>query len=325
MTLKENYMLAIHKKIPESVPVFSKPVRFNVGLMDPFEKGPKGGGKDGYGVTWIAKAEGHSPSTAVFALTDVTKWREQVTFPDLDAIDWEAKAAAETAGFDPETQVLEYAMGNGPFERMLAWMGYQNLIYALVDEPEACHELLDAWADHRVKFVELVCKYYKPDFITIYDDVAYEKGLFLSPGMYREFIKPIHIRVNEAIRANGALPLNHCCGKAELLVEDFIEEDAEAWCSCQPSNDLAGLLEKYHDKMCFIGGFDSNGAPSQMGATEEMRRAEVRRCIDTYAKWGSYIFGNHIFANTDPRDRMTFMTQANDEAYTYGKDFYRKA
>ncbi len=76
--------------------------------------------------------------------------------------------------------------------------------------------------------------------------------------------------------------------------------------------------------MCFIGGFNSNGAPSQVYSKEEMGRVEVRRCIDTYAKWGSYIFGNHIFANTDPKERMTFMMQANDEAYTYGKNYYKK-
>ena len=33
-------------------------------------------------------------------LTDVTKWREQIKFPDLSTIDW--KAAWERDGADPE-------------------------------------------------------------------------------------------------------------------------------------------------------------------------------------------------------------------------------
>ncbi len=50
MTLKENYLTALNHGIPDSVPVYSAPVRYNVGLMDWFEKGPAGGGPDGFGV-----------------------------------------------------------------------------------------------------------------------------------------------------------------------------------------------------------------------------------------------------------------------------------
>lgn len=322
MSFKEDFLTAIHHGIPKSVPVFARPARFNIGFMDEFEKGPAGGGYDGYGALWVMSPEGPVPSTSKITLKDITKWREQIQFPDLSAINWDEKAKKDMAGFDPETQLLEYCMGNGPFERMLAWMGYEELIYAFEDEPDACHELLNAWKEHRIHFIELVCKYYKPDFITIYDDVAFERGLFLSLDTYREFIKPIHIAVNNAIRENGALPINHCCGKAETLIEDFIEEGAVAWVSCQPVNDIAGLLEKYHDQICISGGFNSNGTPGSVNATEDMRRAEVRRAIDAYSKWGSYIFGNQVFLSTDPKIRAAWTEQTNDEAFKYGKNYY---
>ena len=137
MTKKENYLAALNHQVPESIPLYGPPVRYNIGLMDPFEKGPIGGGYDGYGVRWEFSDGASCPATDVFALTDVTKWKEQVTFPDLDAIDWKAKAESELARCDRQTQLIDYAMGNGPFERPLAWMGYQYLIDALLDEPEA--------------------------------------------------------------------------------------------------------------------------------------------------------------------------------------------
>ncbi len=308
--------------MPDSVPYYGAPVRYNVGFTDWFEKGPEGGGYDEYGVRWEWSDSASSPATDVFALTDVTKWREQVRFPDLDAIDWKAKAEKELARLNRDEQVLEYAMGNGPFERLLAWMGYQYLIDAIIEEPEACEELLDKWVEERIHFVDLVCRYYHPDAITIYDDVAFERGLFLTMDMYNDLIKPAHKKVNDAILAHGVMPIIHCCGKAEDLVENFIEEGYIAWTSCQPMNDIAAVIEKYHDRLTVIGGYDSNGAPSREEATQEERIAEVHRVIDTYAKWGSFIVGNMIFMAGTPEKRMEKIRPCADEIFRYGENWY---
>lgn len=324
MTYKEDYMAAIRHGKPESIPFYGLPWVSKIAFMDPFEKGPAGGGYDGYGVYWEPVPGASVPSVEKICLKDITKWREQVTFPDLDAIDWEEKAARETAGLDRGTTLLEYGMGNGPFERMLAWMGYQPLIEAIIDEPEAVHELLDAWVEHRLHFVDLVCRHYRPDFITIYDDVAYERGLFLTKDMYEEFIQPAHKRVNDAILKGGALPVNHCCGKAEALVENFIAEGCVAWTSCQPMNDIAGLLDKYHNQLTIIGGYVSNAGPAMPEASEEERLAEVRRVVDSYAKNGSFILGNMLFSGLKPEERMARIDRAAAYLMSYGANYYEK-
>lgn len=325
MFLKEDYLKAMAQQVPESVPLYGKPVRYNVGLNEPFERGPAGGGRDGFGVLWAPTDDGGVvPSTADFVLTDIREWREQVSFPDLDVYDWAAKAGQDLARADREKQVIEYCMSNGPFERFMALIGYENLIYAFYDEPEACHELLDAYVDYKIKHIKIVAEHYKPDFIAIFDDVAYEKGPFLSLEIYREFIKPCHIRLNKAIKDCGIRPINHCCGKAEALIEDFIEEGAVAWSSVQPSNDIAGLIKKYGDRYTFIGGFDSQGAPASLTATEEERRAEVRRVIDTYAPYGSFLFYGHLLTGPSPEMTQEYMTQVVDEVGKYGKDFYTR-
>ncbi len=324
MTKKEDYITALKHGIPESIPYYGKPVRHNIGFMDTFEKGPIGGGYDGYGVRWEFADNSSCPATDKFTLTDITKWEEQVTFPDLDAIDWKAKAEKELAGYDPETQIIDYAMGNGPFERLLAWMGYQYLIDAILDEPEACEALLNKWVEHRLHFIELVAKYYKPDCITIYDDVAFERGLFLTRDMYEDLIQPATKTVVDAIKATGAFAINHCCGKAEELVENFIDEGYDAWTSAQPMNDLAGVLEKYHDKLTVIGGYDSNGAPSREDATEEDRIAEVHRTIDDYSRWGSFILGNMIFMANTQEARMAKIQPCAEEVFRYGYKYYER-
>ena len=78
---------------------------------------PQGSGKDWFGVEWeyvdLVKAPMVKPGTK--ALTDITKWLEQVHFPDLDSIDWEAAAAKETADADRENKITYFMLINGMF------------------------------------------------------------------------------------------------------------------------------------------------------------------------------------------------------------------
>lgn len=323
MNARENFLAVMHHRVPEWVPVYSRPVRWNVGFLDEFEKGPAGGGTDGFGVRWNCDDSGPVPATDSFQVTDITAWRAQTHFPDLDAIDWAAKAARELEGADRENCVVEYSMGNGPFERMLAILGFEALTYAFYEEPEACHDYLAAWLQYKLHHIDLVAEHYRPDMISVFDDVAYEYGLFLSLDTYREFISPIHAACNERIRSYGILPIQHCCGKAEVLVEDFIAEGAVAWSSVQPTNDIAGILQKYGDRLSIIGGYDTNGLPSQLAATEEMRRAEVRRAMDAYAPYGSFMISNLIVSGVTPADARERNRQLADEAARYGRTFYQ--
>ena len=127
MTLKENYDIAMRHGMPEQVPVYSKPVRYNVGLGDVWEKGPAGGGLDGFGCLWASGIGGQTPVPGNYVLTDITDWKNQVRFPDLKAVDWAEKSEKELKGLDRDTQFMEYCMGNGPFERFLDLMGLEEL------------------------------------------------------------------------------------------------------------------------------------------------------------------------------------------------------
>lgn len=324
LSLKENYLTAIHCGMPEQVPLYSKPVRYNVGLGDAFEKGPVGGGRDGFGCLWATDPSGQVPVPGCPVLTDITDWKNQVTFPNLKEIDWAEKAEKELAALDRETQVMEYCMGNGPFERFLDLMGIEGVIFAMMDEPEHCHDFLKAFLDYRLEYIELIGTYYHPDFVVTFDDVAYANGMFLNEDNYRTFIKPIHTALNKGIRAIGAEPIQHCCGLAQSLIEDYIEEGAIAWSSVDPANDIISLLKKYGKQIALIGGFDSGGAPAGLNATDEILINEMHRVIDTYAPYGSFIVGNHIVQGETKEETFRRITLLREEGLRYGADFYKK-
>ena len=307
MTFRENYLRVLHHQKPEFTPVFFSTTAscgFGAGNGPWFEKGPAGGGKDGFGVRWATPSSGGgapTPAANSAVLDDITEWEEKVQFPDVDAFDWEAEAARELAGVDREQLVVDYGCGNGVWERLLALLGTEEAFYSMIVEQDAVNALFEKITDYKIKIAEKAKKYYDPDAFTNYDDIAASSSLFFSPEIYRTCIKPHHTRLNEAVKDLGMIPIYHCCGKAESLIEDFIETGAEAWTSVQPSNDIEYLLKEYGDRIAIMGGYDNNGPCGMPDATDEMVRAEVRRCMSTYGKYDGYVlFGARIVNSLDP-------------------------
>ncbi len=329
LTPRENFLLAAVKhKIPDWVPNEMTDVIMTGGIFETFENGPLGGGLDGFGVEWHSSmsAGGQAvPAAGKFVLNDITKWEDIVKFPDLDAFDWEGQAAYQLSLGDRSKQVVEYGCWNGQFLRLTHLMGFENALCALYEEPEACSALMSAITDYKIKLVERAAKYFKPDIITNYIDVATERGLFMSPQTYRELISPQQKRLNDAIKALGIKPFVHCCGKCEDIIPDFIDEGFVGWSSAQPMNDIVGILKKYGSKISVIGGYNSNGRPGASDVTDEEIDAEVNRCIDTYAPYGSFVMmGFRLVNSYDPMAFFTALIPINAAVEKYGRNFYKK-
>ncbi len=298
LTTKENYMMAMDHKKPDWTPVYlvdNAGVGFCVDIGPWFEKGPVGGGYDGFGVRWVNPASGGGtpiPAPGEFILDSETivDWKKIVKFPDVNDYDWEGISKADLAKIDRNEMAVDWGSGNGPYERLASLLGFEEALIAMYEEPEACLDLMNAIVDYKIQTVEKVAKYYKPEYWTNYDDVATERGLFMSPDTYRSLIKPPTKRYYDAVKSFGIKPIQHTCGYAQNIIEDFIDIGAVAWTPVQPTNDITTLIETYGDHFTIIGGFDSNGPAATVDATQETIDQENKRAIDTYGGHGSYIF-----------------------------------
>ena len=308
LTPKENLLNMYHNKPTQYVPSpFLDQKGF--GIFDPMEKGDHDkGGYDGFGVRWIRHISAGGapiPAQGGCVLKDITKWKQQVTFPDVDAVDWAANAERETAPFDHDKFVFDFSNGGGVFERLGALMGFENSLIAIAEEPEAVNDLFEAITDFKLKYLEKVIKYYKPDTYTYFDDVATEHGMFISPHVYRTLVKPHHKRFFEAVKSYGVLPIYHLCGKGEALIDDIIEAGAIGWSSLQPTNDIVALLKIYGNRFSFIGGYDTTGIPGRPDQDLEIYYKEVRRCIEVYGPYQGYAFAGYILKSTlDPTEML---------------------
>jgi hypothetical protein len=307
---RENYLRTLRHEENEYVPMYGGvgSDAALVGVFSPTDCGQQMTGfVDGYGVRWVASDSaigGSIPAPGEFLLKDVTRWKKDITIPDVEKYDWQKLAEQEYAIFhvDRDKQGICFFANAGIWERLADLMGFENAMIALLEEPEACTELFTAITDHKIRLAEKAAKYYKADVFVNFDDIATERNLFMSPDTFRSMIKPHWKRLHNAVKSLGMIPLQHICGYAKTCIEDYIDTGAAGWNSTQPTNNVAEILDKYGDGFCIEGGWDTNGKPSQLGSSIEDVKTEVERCFKEYGQKKGWVFFPLILASTDMKD-----------------------
>lgn len=289
---------------------FSKPAEIN--------ERPEAGGFDWFGVEWefvpAVLAPMVKPGTQ--RLSDVTRWKEELVFPDLDAIDWEAAAAQETAKWDRENKISFMMLINGIFERTHALMGFEDALCAMYEEPEAYHELIEAITDYKVKLIGIIGKYYKPDVLCFHDDYGANDRMLMSVEQWEAFFKEPLRRVTEATHAAGIIYEHHSCGYIAPIFDQLVELGIDAIDPLQISNPVRELKDKYQDRVTFVGGFDNQNVFDRVGVTEEEIRAEVVRTYEVMAPGGSFV----AFPLTVSFDFVpTFIDEHFKHAFRFGQ------
>ena len=327
---KANYINFLEHKPTSLVPnsfVGNKVMGFGALNGPSIEKGNQFGDPiDGFGIKWEYPSTGGGaaiPNVNYTVMDDICDWREKVHIPDPSKFDWKASYEMECKMIgapDREHETVDFGFGNGVFERLAALMNFEDALIAMATDPEEVNALFTAITDYKIESLDYIIDAYHPDTITYFDDVATQRAMFMSPQVYRELIKPHHKRFAQECIKRGIKPIYHCCGHAEDIVEDMIDCGWAAWSSVQISNDICGLIEKYGDKIGFVGGYDTTGRPAMVDATPEEVRAEVKRCLDTYGKYhkGYCFFGFRYVNSLDPAVLGAAMGVIAQTAVEYG-------
>lgn len=305
-TERENALVAINHGKPDWTPNFFdaySPMGSSL-LNDQGEFGK--GGRDMFGSMWLVTADTgyqtiHSPHEHI--LDDISKWRDIIKFPDIESMDWVNGSKLDLSRVDRDTKLVCMFTLTGNFNRLEAFMGTCEAMMAMYDEPDEVNALFTAYTDFKIKVIDKYAEFYQPDIYVNGDDVATSTGLFFNPEIYRSLIWPHEKRLAQAALAEGMIVEHHVCGKVDEIIPDIIATGANIWQTAQHINDLVGIQEKYGDKICIHGGWDSYGPGSMADASEDEVRSEVRRCIDTYGAKGNYMLFPIIFG--DPADPMT--------------------
>jgi uroporphyrinogen decarboxylase len=181
------------------------------------------------------------------------------------------------------------------FEHAWYLRGMENLMLDFYERPKLAEALLDHTTEiacfiHR-RFAEAGV-----DLIRTGDDIGTQKGMLISPIMWRRWLKPRLARIIEvAKRVNPNVKvLYDSDGNFDPVIPDLIEVGVDILAPIQPEcNNLSWLKQEYGDQLAFWG---SMGVQSTIPlGTPDQVKQEVYDRIQTLGKGGGLVIApSHV-------------------------------
>jgi hypothetical protein len=126
------------------------------------------------------------------------------------------------------------------------------------------------------------------DGFVVWGDVAYKKGLFFSPGYWRDHFRPWVAKMVAAAHEAGLPVIYHGCGNVRKILPDYIEMGVDGYnpLEAKAGLDVVDLRREHGHRIAFCGNQSIPGwETGDLGAI----RREVLRKLNA-AKGGGYVF-----------------------------------
>ena len=179
----------------------------------------------------------------------------------------------------------------GPFTHLLELFGYEQALFALIDEPKKCHELLDIFTQHVLVQIKLYAEC-KPDAILV--SSAFAGAGFISRQMYKEFVAPYENRLYQAIREHGLKSYVHTCGAIGDRLDLMAETGVDGIDTLDPpplgTVDLADAKSKYAERFFFKGNLDA--VNEMLNADDQTFEEAVKSRIEIGKPGSGYILSS---------------------------------
>jgi len=137
----------------------------------------------------------------------------------------------------------------------IAWQltGFSEIIKMMFTKPDLVDCILLELHRLRMKEASLLCEA-GVDVVYDGDDVGMQKGMMMSPEMWRRFLKPKYAELTNLCHKWGVFFKFHSDGWIEPIIPDLVEIGVDILNPVQPEcmNPLE-LKEMYGEKLCFDG------------------------------------------------------------------------
>ena len=157
-------------------------------------------------------------------------------------------------------------------------MGDEALALAFYDVPDMVHDMMTTYTDMALVVWEKMCAEMDFDLIECWEDMASKNGAFISPAMFREFMKPQYQRIRAFADAHDIeIVLVDSDGYIDKLTALMLEAGVTAMYpyEVQAGCDAAGMLDE-HPALGIVGGLDKNVMARGTRAIDiEMERARA--------------------------------------------------
>lgn len=191
---------------------------------------------------------------------------------DFEAYPWDTLCDRYFAAYGKYFQTLREAMpdgmkavggvGNGVFECVQDLVGYEDLCYMRIDDPELYEDLfqrvgacsLEIWDRFLKEYGDIYC------VCRFGDDLGFKSNTLLSTQDIRKLVIPQYRPVVDAVHRAGKPFLLHSCGQIFGVMDDLI---CDVHIDAKHSNEdqiapFPVWVEKYGDRIGNFGGIDTD-------------------------------------------------------------------
>ncbi|MCL2461196.1 MAG: methyltransferase, partial [Defluviitaleaceae bacterium] len=161
--------------------------------------------------------------------------------------------------------------------------GTENLFVDLASGSADVFKLRDMIHEFYLREVEMWADT-DVDGIHIEDDWGTQLSLLISPGMWREYFKPLYKDYCGIAHRKGKFVVMHSDGQISDILPDLIEIGVNAVNVQLDCMDVERLASLYHGRLAFWGGFDRQYL-LPFGSEAEVRN-EVRRIGGAFFRYG---------------------------------------
>jgi uroporphyrinogen decarboxylase len=187
-------------------------------------------------------------------------------------------------------------------------MGMTNLLMAVALEPELVKALVDMSVDYNLEMARRIAKM-GVDFVHTGDDIAYNRGPFMSPKDFEELFYPGFCRVMGGFKDLGFMVIKHTDGNLWSIIDLLVDSGIDCLDPIDPQAgmDLGEVKEKYGDRIALKGNVDCTHLMS-FGEPEEVVEA-TKKALRQGMPGGGYILSssNSIHASVKPENYKAMM------------------
>lgn len=273
---------------------------------------------DSFGQAHIPGSVAHF-TRHIAPLKNATKINELIEYPLPDCTQPECYQHLKS-----QTEELKkdgHAVCGGPGSALFEWSwqvrGMEEFLTDLCLQPEWAEVIMDKFLSRAV-FICEKCAEAGVDVLWLGDDVGTQKGMMMSPAIWRKYLKPRLAKQIESGKKikKDILTWYHSDGNIMEIIPDLIEIGLDILNPVQPECMDPALIKKmFGDKLAFWGTIGTQST-FPFGTPEEMKRV-VKERIETVGKGGGlFLAPTHTLEPEVPWENMVAFVEAVKE---YGK------
>jgi uroporphyrinogen-III decarboxylase len=253
----------------------------------------------------------------------------------IDApIDYPIKSRDDLKGYTPpdptlpgrDEQIIEAVKNNsaelaitggvaGPLCQTWMLMGYENICYALYDDPDMVEECFKISNEYNMEAARR-CAAAGCDAMWISEDLGDSNAGFMSNDHFRKHLLPYIAELAEYIDSLGMPVLLHSCGQIMQYTEELAQTKIASLHPLQrtANMDIKEVKEKYGHRFSIIGNVDSSRT-LPFGTPEDII-AETKEVIDAAGPTGLVLASDRSLHDGIPIENIIAL---RDAGLKYGK------